>query len=133
MHGRAVLSIAVAGAVVIGLGGCSDDGVKESSPDSAGAVAHVKVFQFQPGRLKVKAGTVVTWINDDEITHTVTSGTRDYAPGDTGQVTATHKDGRFDNVLEGAGKKATFKFDRPGTFHYFCDRHPGMEADVEVQ
>ena len=35
----------------------------------------VQIFQFRPGQLEVKAGTRVTWTNQDDITHTVTSGT----------------------------------------------------------
>lgn len=104
----------------------------DKPPVAAGVTAHIKVFQFRPNPLKVKVGTTVTWINDDDIAHTVTSGTRDYAPGDTGTVAAVHKDGLFDFPLDGAGKKATYTFAKAGTFHYFCNRHPGMEADVQV-
>src|SRR5262245_5283287 len=39
---------------------------------AAGARVVVKLFQYQPERLQVKAGTTVTWVNDDEIFHTVT-------------------------------------------------------------
>lgn len=115
----------------LGLSACGGDD-KAAEPPAAGATAHIKVFQFQPSPLKVKAGTTVTWVNDDDIGHTVTSGTREYAPGDSGKVAAVHKDGLFDTPLDGAGRKATYTFDKAGKFHYFCDRHPGMEADVEV-
>ena len=33
----------------------------------AGSSVTVKLFQYQPGRIQVKAGTTVTWINEDEI------------------------------------------------------------------
>src|SRR5437870_12991166 len=52
----------------------------------------VRVFQFRPGQLEVKAGTRVTWTNQDDITHTVTSGTPE------------QRDGRFDQRLEGRGR-----------------------------
>jgi plastocyanin len=97
-----------------------------------GVVAHVHVFQFVPKLLKVKPGTTVTWVDDDEIAHTATSGRRDYAPGDTGVVVAVHADGLFDLALNGPGQRGSYTFTRPGTFHYFCNRHPGMEADVAV-
>jgi plastocyanin len=121
--------------VVLGLGlaGCGGDGGSASKADTAGVTAHIKVFSFRPDPLKVKAGTAVTWINDDDIAHTVTSGTREYAPGDTGKIVATKKDGLFDNALDGQGKKAAFTFTKAGAFHYFCDRHPGMESDVIVE
>ena len=33
----------------------------------------VKLFQYQPGRAQVKTGTTVTWVNEDEIYHSVTA------------------------------------------------------------
>jgi plastocyanin len=118
--------------LAVALPACSSSAKTAQKPAPTGVVAHIHVFQFVPKPLKVKVGTTVTWVNDDDITHTVTSGTRSYAPGDTGQVTAVHPDGLFDMTLDGVGKKATFTFAKTGTFHYFCNRHPGMEADVVV-
>jgi plastocyanin len=120
------------GVVVVAAGACGNDSPSANSADDAGTVAHIKVFAFSPNPLKVAAGAKVTWVNDDDITHTVTSGRRTYAPGDTGSVTATEKSGLFDIVLDGPGKRGSHTFAEAGTFHYFCDRHPGMEADVVV-
>lgn len=118
----------------LGVAACGGDegGNDAAKEDAAGAIAHIKVFQFQPGRLKVAKGAEVKWINDDDIGHTVTSGTREYAAGDTGDVKATNKDGKFDLILDAKGKEVSHTFNEAGTFHYFCDRHPGMEADVVV-
>lgn len=119
-------------AVVGGSAACSDDGGSSSAAKDAGTIARIKVFAFRPNPLKVPVGTKVTWVNDDDIAHTVTSGKRTYAPGDTGTVTSTEKDGRFDLALDEQGDRASHTFRQTGTFHYFCDRHPGMEADVIV-
>ncbi|MDQ1438820.1 MAG: hypothetical protein QOK43_2449 [Acidimicrobiaceae bacterium] len=124
--------IAIPIAIALATAGCGGS-ASDKAAEPAATVAHVKVFAFRPTPLKVPAGSKVTWINDDDITHTVTSGTRTYEPGDTGKVVSTQKDGQFDMALEGAGKKGSFTFAKAGTFHYFCDRHPGMEADVVVQ
>jgi plastocyanin len=131
---RRVLALGLSGLLgVVGLSACGgDEPTASKNAEAAGATVHIKVFQFRPDRLKVKVGATVTWVNDDDIEHTVTSGTRQYEPGDTGKITATQKDGLFDTPLPGAGKKTTHTFAKAGTFHYFCDRHPGMEADVEV-
>lgn len=99
---------------------------------AAGTAVTIDTFMFTPKVVRVKVGDTVTWTNKDSILHTVTSGTREYEPGNGGNVTATHKDGAFDMQLDGAGSNARFTFTAAGTFHYFCDRHPGMEADVEV-
>lgn len=105
-----------------------------SSGAGAAATKNVVVdtFMFQPKTLHLDAGDTVTWTNHDDIVHTVTSGTRDYAAGDSGRVVATHKDGAFDLTLNGKGATASKTFTTPGTYHYFCDRHPGMEADIDV-
>lgn len=101
-----------------------------SSPDPS--IVAIDTFMFTPNVVHVHVGDRVTWTNDDNILHTVTSGTREYAPGNGGSVTATHKDGLFDMPLDGRGAQATFTFMAPGVHHYFCDRHPGMEAEIDV-
>ena len=80
----------------------------------------VRVFQFRPGQLEVKAGTRVTWTNGDEITHTVTSGT------------PAERDGRFAQRLEGRGAAATVELKTPGVYPYFCERHPSMRGEIRV-
>jgi plastocyanin len=80
----------------------------------------IHIFQFRPGQLEVKAGTRVTWTNQDEITHTVTSGTPE------------RRDGRFDQRLEGRGVAATVEFTNPGIYPYFCGRHPSMRGEIRV-
>jgi plastocyanin len=84
----------------------------------AGAGITIKLFQFQPGRVQVKAGTTVTWINDDEIVHT---------------VTLDAKEKRFDAVLDGKGKSFSFTFTQPGIYAYYCDRHEHMRGEIEVR
>jgi plastocyanin len=78
----------------------------------------IKLFQFQPGRVQVKAGTTVTWINDDEIVHT---------------VTLDAKEKSFDAVLDGKGKSFSFTFTKSGIYTYYCDRHEHMRGEIEVR
>lgn len=80
----------------------------------------IKTFQFKPGSLVAKAGTRVTWTNTDEITHTVTSGTPD------------RLDDQFRSPLAGKGATFSFTFSRPGTYPYFCERHPSMRGEIRV-
>ena len=137
-----VAAALVAGSVLVaGCGGSSGNAsgkqTTSTSTPAAGAAAAgtpvvIDTFMFSPKTVHVKAGDTVTWTNHDNIVHTVTSGTRDYAPGDSGHVVASHKDGMFDMPLDGKGAIGKHTFTTAGTFHYFCDRHPGMEADVEV-
>lgn len=81
----------------------------------------VKLFQYQPGRIQVKAGTKVTWVNEDEIFHTITAGE------------PAKKGGGFNAPLDGKGKSFSFTFSQPGTYSYHCDRHEHMRGAIEVR
>ena len=78
----------------------------------------IKLFQYQPGRVQVKAGTTVTWVNDDEIYHT---------------VTLDNKERGIDAPLDGKGTSFSFTFTQPGTYSYYCDRHEHMRGEIEVR
>jgi plastocyanin len=91
------------------------EGTGAQSP--GGASVSIKLFQYQPGRMLVKAGTTVTWVNEDEILHT---------------VTAEKKNGTFDAPLDGRDKRFSFTFSQPGTYAYYCDRHEHMRGEIEV-
>lgn len=81
----------------------------------------VQLFQFKPGRLEVKAGSEVTWANQDDIGHTVTSGTPE------------QRDGRFDLALGGKGATASVRLTEPGVYPYFCNRHQSMRGEIRVK
>ena len=84
------------------------------------AAVTIQLFQYQPGQLEIKAGTTVTWVNQDDIWHTVTLSTPE----------------RQENVsldFTAKGATATYTFNRPGVFEYFCDRHPAMRGQIQVQ
>jgi plastocyanin len=73
-------------------------------------------FTFAPQRITVKAGTTVTWINDDDIPHTVASSSKLFK-----SKTLDTKD------------KFSFTFTTPGDFEYFCSLHPHMTGDIVVE
>jgi plastocyanin len=92
------------------------------SPQSQfGSDVTIKLFQYQPGRIQVKAGTTVTWMNEDEIFHTVTA------------VAPEKQGGGFDASLDGKGKSFSFTFSQPGIYTYYCDRHEHMRGEIEVR
>jgi len=80
--------------------------------------AEVKIdnFTFAPKTLTVKAGTTVTWRNEDDIPHTVASSTRAFKsrPLDT--------DDQF-----------SFTFTEPGSYEYFCSLHAHMTGTIVVE
>ncbi len=72
-------------------------------------------FNYKPADLKVKAGTTVTFTNEDSFAHTVTA-----------------KDKSFDSG--NMDKDATFEmeFATAGTFEYLCAIHNSMTGKVTV-
>ena len=81
----------------------------------------IKLFQFKPKELEVKKGTTVTWTNGDAIEHSVTAGKPGKAAPD------------FDSGFFTKGGSYSHTFDAPGSFTYFCKRHPNMQATVKVE
>jgi len=75
-------------------------------------------FSFSPVTLTVDAGTTVTWINRDDIPHTVVSSDDPRAF----KSKALDTDDRF-----------SFTFTKAGTYSYFCSIHPKMTGKVVVQ
>ena len=80
--------------------------------------AEVKIdnFTFAPPSLTVKAGTTVTWRNEDDIPHTVASSVRVF------KSTALDTDDSF-----------SFTFTEPGSYDYFCSLHPHMRGKIVVE
>ena len=76
----------------------------------------VKDFMFNPTPLTVKAGSTVTWTNMDDEPHTVVS--------DAG----VFKSGGMDT-----NESFSYKFDKPGTYHFTCSIHPRMVGTIVVQ
>ena len=108
----ALVAVAVVGAQLLS--------AEAPSPKAISSSVDIRLFQFQPGQLQVKAGTPVTWTNQDDIEHTVTSGTPE------------RPDGRFNFVLSGKGTTSRFTFTEAGTYPYFCNRHQSMRGEIRV-
>ncbi|MEJ0074412.1 MAG: cupredoxin family copper-binding protein [Alphaproteobacteria bacterium] len=86
--------------------------------DGMAAEATVKIdnFTFDPPRLTVKAGTTVTWYNEDDIPHTVAASGKQF------RSKTLDTDGKF-----------TFTFTTPGSYEYFCSLHPHMTGVIVVE
>ncbi len=81
-----------------------------------GPRVEIKAHAFTTPTLTVRPGTTVTWINQDDDTHTVTSTTDVFkSPGlDTGE-------------------SFSHTFANPGTYEYYCTLHPLMTGKVVVR
>jgi len=82
------------------------------------ATAEVKIdnFSFGPATLTVAPGTTVTWVNHDDIPHTVVS-----------------TDSIFKSKVLDTDEKFSFTFAKAGSYPYFCSIHPKMTATVVVK
>ena len=87
---------------------------------AAGSTQSIEVkidnFSFMPQDLTIAAGTKVTWINRDDIPHTVRS-----------------TDDKFKSNALDTDDAYSFTFDTPGTYEYFCSLHPKMTAKIIVK
>jgi len=112
--------VVLAAVATVGVLAVSAEGPSPKAESPLGSNVSIRVFQFQPGQLEVKKGTAVTWTNQDDIEHTVTSGTPERA------------DGRFNLVLSGKTATSRFTFTEAGNYRYFCNRHQSMRGEIRV-
>lgn len=76
----------------------------------------VKDFTFVPITLTVNAGAEVSWVNKDDEPHTVVSDA-----------------GLFRSGALDTEESFSFKFDKPGTYHFTCSIHPRMVGTIIVK
>jgi plastocyanin len=93
---------------------------KAAPPAEEAAADQVVIdnFTFSPATVTVAVGARVTWVNHDDVPHTVTSKVKPRL-FDSGTLDT---DGRY-----------SFVFTAPGTYDYFCAVHPHMTAKVVVK
>ena len=73
-------------------------------------------FTFAPTSLKVKVGAIITWVNHDDIPHSIVCPDLKVKshPLDTDEMFAC-------------------KFEQVGSFEYICGLHPHMHGQVIVE
>ena len=87
---------------------------------------------FDPPRISIVIGDTITWYNDDKEGHTITSGESSGRFGWMRDNFGT-PDGYFDSERFMPGESWSFKFEKSGTFSYFCKIHPWMEGIIVVE
>ena len=109
--------------IIIGCGGKSSPSPTGPSGSGAAATIHIPVgastlttTAYAPNPMTVQIGTAVTWVNDDSVSHTATSGS-----------------GVWDSGNIGPGSRFSFTFQSAGAFNYLCLVHPNMVGTITVQ
>jgi plastocyanin len=82
---------------------------------AADAQVVIDNFTFSLTPLKVKVGTTVTWVNHDDIPHSIV------CPALKVHSHPLDTDDEF-----------AYKFEQAGTFDYICGLHPHMHGQVVV-
>lgn len=86
-----------------------------AAPSSTPTVV-IKDDAFAPARLTISAGQTVTFVNEDDDAHTVTS-----------------TDGAFDSKGLDTNGVWRHTFAKSGTYTYFCELHPFMKGTIVVK
>ena len=76
---------------------------------------------YEPSSLNILPNQIVLWDNKDSSAHTVTSGSPDVGLS-----------GVFDSEIIPGGEKFSFKFEKQGTYDYYCTLHPWMIGTITV-
>ena len=76
---------------------------------------------FSPAELTVSPGTVVRWVNDADVFHTVTFAR---------SAAVRLPSGVFEATLALAGETVEFPFDVPGIYAYYCEPHVEFMAGI---
>jgi amicyanin len=87
----------------------------EAKAEAAPSV-HIDNFTFAPQEITITRGTTLTWVNDDDIPHTIAA---------TNQA--------FRSKAMDTEQMFSFTFTEPGTYEYFCSLHPHMQGKVIVK
>ena len=93
----------------------------EKAPDESQSQADARIvkidnFSFSPAVLNIPSGTQVTWINQDDVPHTIVS-----------------KDKRIVSPALDTDDHFSHQFTSPGTYDYYCSVHPHMTGKVIVK
>jgi 3',5'-cyclic-AMP phosphodiesterase len=91
------------------------DSARKAAPLGPGQIG-IDNFNFTPHVLAVKAGTKITWINNDDVPHLIVNVERKFR-----QSPVLDTDQRFSATLA-----------KPGMYRYFCALHPKMQGTIVV-
>jgi plastocyanin len=112
---RTISAIRIVTALAVILLGAAAALAAQPAP-AADAEVEIDQFAFVPQRITVKAGTTVTWVNEDDAPHTIASSSK-----------------LFKSKALNTEDKFAFTFTTPGTYAYFCSLHPHMTGVVVVE
>ena len=125
------MSIRLASALILVLGLAACGGSNSPSAPSGGpppapagstsvdiprGASTLTTTAFGPNPVTISSGTTISWLNDDNTTHTSSADGNQWSSG---------------NIAPGA--RFNFTFSTAGRFTYHCQIHPNMVGTIVVQ
>jgi plastocyanin len=91
---------------------------EEASVHPASKAITVKIdnFTFSPSSITIAPGTTVTWVNEDDIPHTIVESNR-----------------AFKSKVLDTDDSFSYTFSTPGEVDYFCSLHPHMTGKIIIK
>lgn len=119
MSSPAAKLMTIASMLAIAITGSSAESARnDGSTGTQVVVVKIGNFTYEPQTLKVKAGTQIKWVNEDDVPHTVTGS----QAGSPLHSSALDTDDSYTVTVESAG-----------TYPYFCAIHPHMVGTLIVE
>jgi plastocyanin len=106
-----LLGVAASAAIIHGT-----QSARAAVEKNAEASIMIDNFSFSPKEITVAVGTTVTWVNHDDVPHTVVS-----------------PDKKFRSKALDTDDSFSFTFTDAGTYNYFCSVHPIMTGKIIVK
>jgi plastocyanin len=113
---KAVLCVGLLGAVASAAVIHGVSTVRAAEEKKAVASIAIDNFSFTPREITIAPGTTITWVNHDDVPHTVVSA-----------------DKKFKSKAMDTDDQFSFTFTDAGTYTYFCSVHPIMVGKIIVK
>ncbi len=91
--------------------------VSEQNSSSNKSEVKIDNFSFAPPTVTVPVGATVTWVNHDDVPHTIVSS----------------EEKTLKSPVLDTDEKFSYTFTKAGTYSYYCGIHPKMTGSVVVK
>ena len=112
----AVVDATLSGEAAMAMGAAAAGTAQRKAPARGPDEIGIDNFRFAPEALTVRAGSRVTWVNDDDVPHLIASAKGEFEA----------------SPLLDTGQRYGLVFKKPGTYGYYCSLHPKMQGTVTV-
>jgi plastocyanin len=121
----ALVALGMLASLLVACGGAS------SSPTGGNYTIHMTGMNFAQASITIPVGSTLTLVNDSSAPHILANGSWMHG---SSQIMHEHGMPMMENMqVMGNGSLTIGPFTTPGTYHFYCTVHPGMNLTVVVQ